>query len=150
MNGEILARLIGQSDFYTQANTAGVSSDDAMTEIPNGGNSLNWILGHMVYWRNEMLGLIGGTPLWPENHGLAYRGHPGERQPKDFDPAQAFPLERLNTDFGRLGEALSERLVGNDVDAEALGTAASLLAHEVYHAGQLGALRRILGRDGAV
>lgn len=150
MNGEILARLVGQSDFYTQANTAGVSNDDAMTEIPNGGNSLNWILGHMVYWRNEMLELIGGTRLWSEDHGLAYRGHPGERQPNDFDPADALPLDGLSTDFGRLGEALCERLASNAVDPEALGTAASLLAHEVYHAGQLGALRRILGRDGAV
>lgn len=150
MSGEGLIQLVEHSDFYVGTNLEGMSDADGAVEAPNGGNSLNWILGHMVYWRNEILALVGGERVWSDGQGVAYRGYPGERRPKDFDLSEALPLERLGSDFRRCGQRLATRLKEASPDPEMAAKLVGLLAHEVYHAGQLGILRRIAGRDGAV
>lgn len=145
-----LGTLLEQSTFYVNANTAGLGAGDDRVEVPNGGNSMNWILGHIVWWRNDMIERVGGRRIWEGGVGDQYRGNPGERRPRSFDPVSAIEFAELKSAFEEAGRRLKRALEGTRIDAETEATLLSLLGHEVYHAGQLGVLRRIAGRAGAL
>lgn len=150
MSAAMLGQLLQQSAFYVTKNVADLEPGDDMVEVPNGGNSFNWILGHIVWWRNEMIELAGGARPWKDGVGGQYRGNPGERRPKSFDPATAMGLPELKEAYNECGRRLENILDSNTVDSETQRRLLALLGHEIYHAGQLGVLRLLAGREGAL
>jgi DinB superfamily len=159
MDSESLKRMLSQDQYFVSANLDGVTPQQTLAELPGGANRINWILGHIVYWRNELLSLAGSPTVWIGPGGEFYRGSPGERRPIVFDERQALPADLLLRDLDTMKTQLEERLsvMGPD-DLAAPGggnrtlgqTIAALLLHEAYHAGQLGVLRRVIGLQGAV
>jgi uncharacterized damage-inducible protein DinB len=150
MSAALLERLLEQSTFYVTTNVADLAPGDDMVEVPNGGNSLNWILGHIVWWRNDMIELAGGTRPWQNGVGRQYRGNPDERRPKHFDPAAAMALSELQEEFDECSRRLERILDSASLDSETQTKLLALLGHEIYHAGQLGVLRHLAGRVGAL
>jgi uncharacterized damage-inducible protein DinB len=156
----LIAQLGFTRDVVT-ANTAGLTQDDTTLQPSPGGNCLNWVLGHMVAARNDLLELLGKKPLWSSSEREPYR----RGGPALTEPGKALALERLLTDLGKTQELLSEALRG--IPAERLSekaplrlggdeaeTVGSLIAgfvfHDAYHAGQTGLLRRLVGKAGAI
>jgi len=150
VSGEIVSRLLDQGTFYVRANVSGLAPGEDLVELPNGGKSLNWILGHIVYWRNEMIALVGGTRVWSHGIGRQYRGSPGERRPVEFDGTTAESFPRLVEGFEEAGRRLEGMLTNEAVDANVAAGLVALLGHECYHAGQLGVLRRIARGEGSI
>jgi hypothetical protein len=158
MDPKVLAFQFGIGAFVIQRNLDGVSHGDSLRTPDPGGNSLNWIVGHIVRTRNNALALLGSKPLYEDSEFAQYG-------PGTFDPARALPLDELKRRFEALGPPLTAAL--DQVTAEQLSAAApfsptgnasetlgTLLAstafHEAYHLGQTGLARRLIGLQGAI
>jgi hypothetical protein len=106
-------------------------------------------MGHIAYWRNEILKMAELEPVWTGDKGAHYRGNPEKRMPLTFDAATAADINELAADF----QMMQERLVawaGKNGNGDQPDHLVNLLLHEAYHAGQLGIIRRSLGKEGAI
>ncbi len=153
--------LIQQFNFtlYTmEKNLEGMSHEDCLTRSEGGGNSANWVLGHIVLCRDLAHQLVGADTLMTEEEGFIYR-RGAEPQ---TDPDNELPLEKLmklcqisqKEIILRLEGMTDEQFgapkpegwksPGGDTVGEQL---AALTFHEAYHAGQLGMIRRAKGLE---
>ena len=154
MSVEALQKLFGINHHVLGLNVKGLSHEDSLIQPPRGGNCLNWVAGHIVVHRNFILGLVGEQPIWSESEMEPYkRGsapiRDGSRARKfeqivaDFTLAQ----ERLRAGLGRLTEQDLARKKGDESVGDSLRF---LQFHEAYHIGQMGLLRRMAGKEGAI
>jgi hypothetical protein len=128
-------------------NLEGITHEESMI-FPNGdANCMNWILGHLIYIRNAFLNVLGEESVWDNEKFSVYnRGEiPLDRKGElvDFEDLKAYlksSQDKLESAFGKLEKINSENI--NDI--------AVLSFHEIYHGGQIGYLRRILGKPGAI
>lgn len=128
-------------------NTEGITHEESMI-FPNGeANCMNWILGHLIYIRNPLLNILGEESVWDSEKFSCYnRGEiPLDRKGelvsfKDLKSYLKQSQDRLEAKLGALDSFKPEMV--NDIS--------TLSLHEIYHSGQLGYLRRILGKPGAI
>lgn len=154
MTGQVLSRQFSLSLHVTQVNLEGISHA-ASLESPAQGNCINWILGHIVVSRGDLHRLLGLSPVWSGGEAAVY-----ERGASALSEAsKACRLESLLTDLrtsqemvaGALGKLTDGELAKPRGADETLADQLALLSfHESYHAGQLGLLRRIAGKQGAI
>jgi uncharacterized damage-inducible protein DinB len=161
MTGGDLINLYEISYGAMQRNLAGVSHQEGLLSPNPSGNCMNWVLGHVVATRRLVLALAGMEFAGEELVARYVRGSqplkPGEA------PADLATLRGLLDDSqGQLLAALAaisdERLSAPIPEAWRrppltgnIGSAlARLNAHENYHAGQIGLLRRLVGKEGAI
>ncbi|MEW6071846.1 MAG: DinB family protein [Planctomycetota bacterium] len=141
-----------------QANLDGISHADSLAAPPKGGNGINWVLGHVVNTRGVMLDLLGAAPvLGARGKELYGRGSkaigPGapclslEELRRLLDASQATLRQKL----AAADEAALAREVPDLFDAAQKTTCAvklaQLLFHEAYHMGQIGTIRRAIGKE---
>lgn len=138
---------------YAQ-HAAGITHEESCRAPAGGGNCLNWVLGHIAASREDMLKLLGAEPLRSEAEAAPYaRGSAGE-----IAAASARPLGEILDALARSAAALKSRLeaMGPEQFARPAGKGtlgenlAFLQFHESYHAGQVGLLRRTLGKPGVI
>ena len=139
-----------------ERNLDGVTDADSLRSPAEGGNCVNWLVGHLLWSRGRVHELLGAVPAWPPHLGPSDAYHRGAT---GFNPDAARPLGELRAAMaasqsiviagleqvsaGRLNEAATDKMtVGEQL--------AFLGFHEGYHAGQVGLLRRLLGRAGAI
>lgn len=128
-------------------NIDGITHEESMI-FPNGeANCMNWILGHLIHIRNPFLNILGEESVWDSEKFSCYnRGEiPLERKDElvSFEDLKSYlkqSQDRLETKLGTLDSFKPEMV--NDIS--------TLSFHEIYHSGQLGYLRRILGKPGAI
>ena len=143
------------------ANFDGLTHDDSLVHPKGGGNCVNWVLGHLVKARNDALGLLGADPLYPPNDFDRY----ATGKPPLTDPGEALPFPMLQESFTSLQQplvaalrAVSSETLARPVPDSPTGnpneTVSSFIVaiafHEAYHLGQVGLLRRTLGKDRAL
>ena len=155
MNATLLGRQFQMNHWATHANLQEMSHEDSLVHPAPGGNCFNWVLGHIVSTRNAVLAALGEAPIWTGTKDLPYRR--GSRAP--LAAVEAHPLETL-VDAYDASQASVERALDRLTDADlsrphddrqTLGEwLAGLSFHEAYHVGQLGLLRRIVGKSGAI
>jgi hypothetical protein len=158
MDPQVLAFQFGIGAFVIERNLAGVTNEESLRRPEPGGNTMNWIVGHVVRTRNQALGLLGATPLFDDAEFEAYGANASPA-------ARPLPLEELKRRFDAIGPRLDDTLkhtssqqlamtapfspTGNP--NETVGTLlASIAFHEAYHLGQTGLSRRLLGKTGAL
>jgi uncharacterized damage-inducible protein DinB len=153
MNAESLQHMFGLNHYVIGVNARDLSHQESLAEPQPGGNCANWVLGHIVATRGAVLSLVGEQPVWDAATTDRYK-----RGSKPITPQTAKPmpeiLEALDRSQERLVAGLS-RLKSEDLAKpagdETVGKQlATLQFHEAYHAGQLGLLRRIAGKPGAI
>ena len=161
MTGNDLAKMYEFSYGAIQRNLQDLTHDDSLALPESGGNCLNWVLGHIVASRMGTL-MLAGTPPVLTGEGLAaYRrgSHPESTEGfvdlatlrgwlsdtqqqlipalaalSEEDLSQLVPEERRRPPLtGSIGDALIR-----------------LYYHEGYHNGQIGLLRRMAGKEGAI
>jgi len=154
MNTEALKTLFDLNHRVIGVNARDLSHEESLREPHPGGNCANWVLGHIVYTRGAALNLVGESPVWSGPEAERYKR--GSAPIHDGDHATPYPqlLEALDRSQERLMAGL-DRLDDASLGSVAEdGTLANQLAilqfHEAYHAGQLGVLRRIAGKEGAI
>jgi uncharacterized damage-inducible protein DinB len=139
-------------------NVEGLTHADSLAPAAGGGNTANWILGHVVNVQNAMMGIIGAPPVWEsEQLERARFDHPirDASDAIDWDSL----VERFNASreaclaalASLTDESLAEKMpdpFGND--STRAGMLAILAIHQCYHAGQLGMARRAAGHKAAI
>jgi hypothetical protein len=135
--------------------TQGLSHEDSLMQPPGALNCLNWMVGHVMASRSNVLAMLGEPSVW--GWAEARRYIPGSEPITTGEDALDFAqiladLKRSQRQLLRfLGRATPEAM-GAECDAsysEALKTLGAQLAfaqaHEAYHAGQVELLRRLIG-----
>ncbi len=154
---QVLAHHFGLMYQVAERNLEGMTQEQSVAQLPQGGNCANWILGHLATVQNGAMRLVGEKPVW-ESDQLARAG---------FDPitesSKAIDWNHLRQRFlgsrerflsalsGLSEEALTQTVPhpfgGTCSRAELLGT---LAFHQTYHVGQLAIARRIAGLEGVI
>jgi hypothetical protein len=105
---------------------------------------VNWILGHMVFIRNNILRDLKLPPLADENMKDIYGR--GVVKP---DMKKAVQLDMLKKMYEDSQPFIMQELA--KVKDEALLEQLTFMGfHEAYHLGQIGLLRKMLGKEGAI
>lgn len=155
---DLLVQQYGMVYEMIRRNVEGISHSDSLTQAAGGGNTANWILGHLTNVQNAVMQMIGAPPVWQSSQL--------ERARFDnpiSDAADAIDWDALVEHFngsrdaclsalGALSdEALARKMPhpfgGETTLAALLGT---LAVHQTYHTGQLGMGRRAVGLKTAI
>jgi uncharacterized damage-inducible protein DinB len=113
----------------------------------SGGNCLNFVAGHIVVSRANLLALLQFDSYWSKQKCLPYiRGAASLEAAAALDISEI--VQATREIMPRLEAALAAAdLSVLDTDGDPLwASVATFIAHEAYHAGQLHLLRRMLGR----
>lgn len=148
-------RLLDFSHRSLGMNLDGVTHDESLAAPGDGGNCINWVLGHIVVHRDQMLALLGQAPLLDPAVTARYgRGSPPVTA--DADDVQTLDAlkDALDRSYRRLRDSIAAADEAAFAAASGKGTMGDalifLLGHEWYHGGQVGLLRRITGHTGAL
>lgn len=139
----------------------GITHVESLLRPASGGNSLNWVIGHLLTVEGIMLSVLGQQAVMPPGALARYeRG-----APPLTDGADALELARLLVAWDEAAPRIdagfaaitAERLAapaGSSPTGNPNETVGSLLAtlgwHQAYHAGQAAILRRFVGKPGAI
>ena len=130
----------------------GLSHEDSLLQPPiPTGNCLNWIMGHVMATRNNILALMGLPTPWTYDQASRYIS---DSRPVDAKGEGALPLEEILQAYDESQELLVGALRTLSVDdlqvptgdqgTAAVQTIGGQLAfyhfHESYHLGQIDAL----------
>lgn len=159
--GQMLAGQIGVSGYVLDKNLDGITHQDSLVHPDSGGNSINWVLGHMVGGRNNLAMALTGEPVFSPARFAMYEG----KADSGYTDEDALPLNELKDCCQALSDSLIGTLSGLDDEAlgqpapfsplgnpeETLGSLSATFAfHDAYHAGQTGVLRRVCGKEGVL
>ncbi|SEH33802.1 hypothetical protein [Chryseobacterium culicis] len=144
---EIIKNQVASTYYVITANIEDITHEESMI-FPNGeANCMNWILGHLIYIRNPLLNILGEESVWDRekfsfyNRGEIALGH------KD----KLISFEDLKAYLKQSQDKLEAKLnTLESFEPEMIKDISTLSLHEIYHSGQLGYLRRILGKPGAI
>jgi uncharacterized damage-inducible protein DinB len=155
---DMLVQQFGAIYGVIARNVDGLTHADSLAPAAGGGNTANWILGHVVNVQNTMMQVIGAPPVWEsEQLERARFDHPIR------DASDAIDWETLVERFNASREAclaalaalsdesLAEKMpdpFGND--STRAGLLGVFVIHQCYHAGQLGMARRAAGKKAAI
>jgi|KBSSwiStaDraftv2_1062776.scaffolds.fasta_scaffold119742_3 uncharacterized damage-inducible protein DinB len=138
-------------------NVGDVTHEESLQSFQPAGNGLNWVLGHLVAIRSQLLVPLGGEPVWSTDECAPYDRHAapftGTSKPKLLAEIwRAFELTqtRLLEVAARLTPAELAEAVPAGTPAKTRGELLAVLGfHDAYHAGQTGVIRRLLGKPPA-
>jgi hypothetical protein len=142
-------------------NVQGLTHADSVVQPRPGGNSLNWIMGHLVWAYEQSLPLFGQDLVLEQGALDRYaRGAPGLASPAEAvnfeDLLAAWNVATERVDAGLAGltpEVLDRKAPGsptNNPNETLRSLVCTILFHQAYHAGQTAVLRRIAGKSGAI
>ncbi len=148
--GEMI-HLLARNLEVIEAQTEGLTHADSMLQLPFRGNCLNWVLGHILAYRDVALKLAGAEPLGDQQRARRYTYGSAAMQADD----DAVPLTTLLADLRCSQERLAEALAalseeqlnaeGCDYGDNLRECLLELVWHDGYHAGQTEYLRQLTG-----
>jgi len=136
--------------------TEGLAHTDSLLQPPFRGNCLNWVLGHFLESRNNVLLTLRESPLLSE---ALVKRYCYDSEPVYADGADVLRLERLLELLRRSQEVINallprlttEELASNVHDPQGDMTLGQrlffLYFHETYHVGQTELLRQLAGTN---
>jgi hypothetical protein len=161
MTGSDLARMYEISYGAINRNLLDVSQEESLVRPQASGNCLNWVLGHIVLYRGMMQKMIGQDPVFagPDSKSYARGSHPdGTEHYLDLATLRGMLSDAHQQLIPALTVMTEHQLAANvpeEFNRPPLAgpielALARLSFHESYHAGQIGLLRRIAGKEGAI
>jgi uncharacterized damage-inducible protein DinB len=156
---EIVIRQLKIAQGAALRNLDGVTHEESIVRPASGANDANWVVGHMIAVRNRILPAVGESPVWDEARIAPYvttsTADITGRLP--FDELRAALIashDRLTAGIARLDDAALAHKApfspGNNPEETVQSLLTGIVVHESYHAGQIGMLRREMGKDGAI
>ena len=138
--------VLQSSHMVLNRNLKDITHTESLVTPAGGGNSLNWVVGHIIVSRDDIRELIG----LDRHCGDDMKMYDRDTEPVSPDKLMDFSklLEMFNDGEG----ILEEKLKSTDlrVNNEKYRMVTFLAFHEAYHVGQTGILRRIIGKEGAI
>lgn len=142
-----LTTIFNYNHYVINENFKDISQQDSLISSPSGGNCMNMVLGHIVVTRDALLEILGIERICNENLNKIYaQGAPLVKQSEAVDKDDL--LRMFNESQEKTMKVLPETDLSSD--EEKVKNISGLAFHEAYHAGQLGVLRRISGKEGAL
>ena len=151
-----LIDLLRRNDYVISKNAEGLSHEDSLKQLSEGGSNLNWLLGHLTASRDVCTKLLGAEPTWEAERARIY-GRGSSIPAVD----EAEPFEDLLTAVSDSGERLRQALQDASTEALSLPNPRNaeervldaiffLVWHDSYHAGQTALYRRLGGLGGVL
>lgn len=142
-------------------NLEGITQEESLAQPKPAGNCINWVLGHLIHVYNNVSPLLGEKPvmgngqLEPYRRGSAPLVDHGKMVPWDeLLTAWQESVNRINLGLRSLSPETLRSPAPYSPTNNPNETVRSLLSaiffHQAYHAGQLGLLRRLIGKKGAI
>lgn len=157
MDKEMIHGLFKTNHWVVTHQTDGLTHDDSLLQLPFRGNCLNWVLGHVLVSRQNVLKMLGINGSWTEEEIERYK-YDSEPITSADDP-EILSLERLLTDFEQTQEQIADgfaeisdqQLAEKDDNGRSVAERILFLAwHEGYHLGQTEYLRQLAGKNDKV
>jgi len=154
MNKEMIHDLFKTNHWVWTQQTDGLSHEDSLRQLPFRGNCLNWVMGHILVYRESTLQLLGIDGSWTEEEKARYKFDSEPITAAD-DPG-IMPFDRMLADFERTQEQLADgfaeisaaQLAEKDDRGRTVAERLLFFAwHEGYHLGQTEYLRQLAGKD---
>ena len=136
--------------------TSDLTHDESLIQPPYHHNCLNWVLGHILHSRDQMLHLLGAEP---GSGATALERYKRGSAPITQDGPDVVSLANLLAALEDRQTLLAAALTQADTDKMAtkidgedtVGSALFLLYfHECYHTGQIDQLRQVAGKNDAI
>lgn len=158
---ELLQHQAGMVKAVVGMNLDGVTQAESLVQPQPAGNCLNWVLGHLLYVYNASLPLVGEESVVPPQSIERYNR--GSQPLRDASEARSLDelrslwetvTERFGRGLARLAPEALDRPApfspSNNPNETVRTLLSTIVFHQSYHAGQLGVLRRVAGKEGAV
>jgi uncharacterized damage-inducible protein DinB len=138
-------------------NMKGISDADSL--LAPSGNSINWIVGHLLATRNSICKLLNCDPIMTPEQCEPYSRGSDAGNTDDFIPLKDLMKlfkQSQQTILDQIAELTDEQLttpIPTDNENKPDTLANQLLFfnfHEAYHVGQIGMMRRLIGKEGAI
>jgi uncharacterized damage-inducible protein DinB len=156
--GPLLSTGFGRNVRIVHAQAEGVGHEESLTQTEYNVNCLNWVVGHIVSSRSQLLvQMFGADPVMSEEQTERYRreSDPVTEDGPDviqfsellamLDNSQAAieaELDKADDDF-----LYEETPVGEDRTASRARQLMFTLFHDTYHTGQTDLLRQLSGKS---
>ena len=128
-------------------------SDEEFYSAPETSNHMLWLLGHAANTRLGLIALMGGTDQRPWAELFSKGSQPGDEATlpsvSEVRASWIKAVAALNAHFENLSDEDLGKTCVRDfpiADKSILGAAAFLAGHEMYHLGQMAALKKWLGK----
>ncbi|HEX2642292.1 MAG TPA: DinB family protein [Thermoanaerobaculia bacterium] len=157
---ELIRHQTQMTHAVVKLNIAGLTQEESLIQ-PTAGNCANWVLGHILGTYCGGLELLGQEP--PMTKETLKHYDRGAEPIRDAAEALDFQematvldeaVRRFDAGLSSLTPEVLDRPMPNSPTKNPNETVRSLLStisfHQAYHAGQLGLLRRIAGKEGAI
>lgn len=134
------------SHMVLNRNLRDIEHNESLITPAGEGNSMNWVLGHIITSRDDVRELLGLQKLYDKELEQYKRGS------AQLDGANAIEFKKLLEMYNSGQEELENKLKETDLtgDNEKYRMVTFLAFHESYHTGQTGILRRAAGKEGAI
>ncbi len=164
MHAETLAYAFGAQNKILLSNLNGICHDESLLAPGPTANGINWLAGHVLNARGRIAKLTGAGGPFLTAEESAYYGK-GSHNVRAGDPCAQ--LERLVAGLVESGTQIRARLAAmTDAELDAavdvrlfpippdqptLGALITFLViHEAYHNGQIGIVRRAIGKPSGI
>jgi uncharacterized damage-inducible protein DinB len=157
---EYLSNLFDRTIQIIKRQTDGLSQADTLLQLPFRANCLNWVLGHLVTSRNNVLRLLAAEPVLPPARTDRYES---ESEPITATTPELLTLDELIDALERSQARLTALLA--TITPEQLARQVAFFGHrsqsvgewllffyfhETYHLGQTEILRQAAGTNDKV
>lgn len=128
-----------------------VPDEAALRPTREGGSHLNWLVGHLVFCRDEILRALGEEGVWAEDAKERYGWGSSPASPEEARPLEELAgaldatQERLDA---ALAAATPERLAAERGRSTVGAWVAFMVWHDTYHTGQVALYRQLAGLPG--
>lgn len=159
IDAQAMADQFAVSLRVTHSQTNGLTHEQSLLQLPFRGNCMNWVLGHMLLSREEILDLLGMPRVFPHETWARYDS---DSEPIRHDEADVLRLEKLLEMLDQQAPYLAQALLNTPAATYAsevpVGQNRRTIArrvlfyffHESGHVGELGLLRQLTGVDDKV
>jgi uncharacterized damage-inducible protein DinB len=154
---ENLIQAFRRNTWVIRQQAKGLTHEQSLLQLPFRSNCFNWVLGHIVINRENILASLGEAPFFTDGEQERYQR--GSDPIDDVETAVSLShlLDGLKETQTRILTGLenaSEEFLNTIYDTEYGQTLADHIAflhwHESYHTGQLELLRQLAGTDDTV
>jgi len=156
MYPDLLARAFRRNDRVIAAHADGLSEADALRQSGFNTNCFNWVLGHIVAGRDEILSVLGQPVVAGDRVSRYHResdpireAGPGVLPMTDLLAALAEQGDRIVAALGSADATFMETEVpaGEGRTVSRAGQVLFFYFHETYHAGQTDVIRQLSGKS---
>lgn len=150
-----LLAMLDRNVNVIRMNSADITQADSLLTVAEGGSNLNWLLGHLVSTRDDILRMLGSETVWDEQHDEKYQR--GSELPA---VAEVDQINNLLLALDRSQELLAVALSATTPaqlaepsgmrGQDKLGTLQFQVWHDTYHTGQTAVYRRVAGLEGTM